>query len=224
VRRSRLPHAGAVLLAAALTAGIAFLAPGGSALARKRERTSGSAHAVQHDRVQHDRVQHARVQRARRQQRAEAARAARAQALLRGVVAKRDETWRWERLMTGRRVSPYSGSAARARSIAYRLWALRVWTARAAAARRRAAHPPRLAAWLCIHRYEGAWNDPDPPYFGGLQMSLEFQRAYGPGLLARKGTADRWTPLEQMWAAERAYSSGLGFRPWPSTARSCGLL
>jgi hypothetical protein len=55
-------------------------------------------------------------------------------------------------------------------------------------------------------------------------MSLDFQRAYGPGLLARKGTADKWTPLEQMWAAERAYRSGLGFQPWPSTARSCGLL
>jgi hypothetical protein len=184
-------------------------------VARKRERTSSSVHAVQH---------------ARRQERAQAARtaarahAARAQALLRGLVAKRNETWRWERLMTGRRLSPYAGSASRARSIAYRLWALRVWTVRAAAARRRAAHPPRLAAWRCIHRYEGAWDDPDPPYFGGLQMSLDFQRAYGRGLLARKGTADRWTPLEQMWAAERAYRSGLGFRPWPSTARSCGLL
>ena len=41
-----------------------------------------------------------------------------------------------------------------------------------------------------IHRFEGAWNDPNPPYYGGLQMDLGFQRTYGRGLLARKGTAD----------------------------------
>ena len=61
-------------------------------------------------------------------------------------------------------------------------------------------------------------------YYGGLQMNMEFQRTYGAELLARKGTADRWTPLEQIWVAERAYRSGLGFQPWPNTARMCGLL
>ena len=79
-------------------------------------------------------------------------------------------------------------------------------------------------AFLCIHRYEGAWNDPDPPYFGGLQMDMDFQRAYGPGLLASKGTADRWTPAEQIGVAIRAYRSGRGFYPWPTTARMCGLI
>ena len=77
---------------------------------------------------------------------------------------------------------------------------------------------------MCIHGYEGAWNDPGAPYYGGLQMDLEFQRAWGSELLARKGTADHWTPLEQMWVAERAYRSGLGFTPWPNTARMCGVL
>jgi len=75
-----------------------------------------------------------------------------------------------------------------------------------------------------IHRYEGAWNDPNPPYYGGLQMDLGFQRTYGGGLLSRKGTANHWTPLEQMWAAERAHRSGRGFYPWPNTARYCGLI
>ena len=34
--------------------------------------------------------------------------------------------------------------------------------------------------------------------------------------------ADHWTPIEQMWVAERAYRSGRGFYPWPNTARYCG--
>ena len=61
-------------------------------------------------------------------------------------------------------------------------------------------------------------------YYGGLQMDISFQRTYGPELLRTKGTADRWTPYEQMWVAERAYRSGRGYYPWPNTARSCGLI
>ena len=55
-------------------------------------------------------------------------------------------------------------------------------------------------------------------------MDIDFQRAYGPELLRRKGTANRWTAVEQMWVAERAYRSGRGFYPWPNTARYCGLI
>jgi hypothetical protein len=55
-------------------------------------------------------------------------------------------------------------------------------------------------------------------------MDLAFQRAYGRGLLRRKGTANRWTPLEQMWTAERAHRSGSGFSPWTNTAGYCGFL
>jgi hypothetical protein len=76
---------------------------------------------------------------------------------------------------------------------------------------------------MCIHRYEGSWVDPNAPYYGGLQMDLSFQRAYGGELLASKGTADNWSPLEQMWVAERAHASGRGFYPWPNTARYCNL-
>lgn len=61
-------------------------------------------------------------------------------------------------------------------------------------------------------------------YYGGLQMDISFQRAYGRELLRRKGTANNWTAAEQMWVAERAYRSGRGFYPWPNTARSCGLI
>ena len=49
-------------------------------------------------------------------------------------------------------------------------------------------------------------------------------RTYGGDLLRRKGTADKWTPVEQMWVAERAYRAGRGFYPWPNTARYCGLI
>ena len=139
------------------------------------------------------------------------------------IARKRDETWHWQRLM-GRRLAPSEISSVRTTGLTRRRTELRVWIHRARYARKRALRPPHRHAWLCIHRFEGAWNDPDAPYYGGLQMDTSFQRTYGPVLLRRKGTADRWTPLEQMWVAERALRSGRGFHPWPNTARFCGLL
>jgi hypothetical protein len=53
-------------------------------------------------------------------------------------------------------------------------------------------------------------------------MDVSFQLHYGRRLYRLKGTADHWTPLEQIWAAEKARRSGLGFSPWPNTARLCG--
>jgi hypothetical protein len=106
----------------------------------------------------------------------------------------------------------------------YRLWRRDAWRIRAERARFRAHHPPHLAEWRCIHRWEGSWTDPNSPYYGGLQMDLAFQRAYGPRLLRHKGTANHWAPYEQMWVAERALKAGRGFHPWPLTARRCGLI
>jgi hypothetical protein len=106
----------------------------------------------------------------------------------------------------------------------YRLWRRDAWRIRAERARFRAHHPPHLAEWRCIHRWEGSWTDPNSPYYGGLQMDLAFQRAYGLGLLRHKGTANHWAPYEQMWVAERALKAGRGFHPWPLTARRCGLI
>lgn len=84
---------------------------------------------------------------------------------------------------------------------------------------------PRLSAWVCIHHYEGAWNaNTGNGYYGGLQMDTGFQSTYGPELLHSKGTANNWTPKEQIMVADRAYESGRGFNPWPNTARACGLL
>ena len=123
---------------------------------------------------------------------------------------------RWE-IVTGR---PHARSRVR---LDTRL-ALRFWRHRARLVLRLAAHPPHMSGWLCIHRYEGSWSDRDDPYWGGLQMDRGFMRSYAPRLLLRRGLANRWTPLEQMWVAERAHRSGRGYWPWASTARACGLL
>jgi hypothetical protein len=53
-------------------------------------------------------------------------------------------------------------------------------------------------------------------------MSMGFRRGYGPEWFSAKGTADHWTPVEQMWVAERAWHVR-GFHPWPTTARMCGF-
>jgi hypothetical protein len=148
--------------------------------------------------------------------------------LLAPIGQKRNETWRWQRLMRKPR-SRYSDSATRSIDPDYRRWVLLLWTKRARTARVQAANPPHKAAWQCIYRHErhpaqGWATHTGNGFFGGLQMDLAFQRTYGAELLRRKGTADRWTPLEQIWVAERAYRSGRGFFPWPNTARACGLI
>jgi len=147
---------------------------------------------------------------------------ARANPILDDIRTYRTITWKWQRLMQVPRTVSWRHE--RHAGVAYRTWIRRLWQKRAATAWRRAQSPPHEAAWRCIHRYEGAWTDTGAPYYGGLQMDISFQQTYGSELLARKGTADHWTPIEQMWVAERAYRSGRGFYPWPNTARYCGLI
>jgi hypothetical protein len=77
--------------------------------------------------------------------------------------------------------------------------------------------------FLCIHSFEGAWDDPDAPYWGGLQMDREFMASYGPEFVRAWGTADHWPVSVQIAVAIRAYLSGRGFHPWPNTSRACGL-
>jgi hypothetical protein len=131
-------------------------------------------------------------------------------------------TWRWERVMGAPRTDT-AGRVLAQMSLGDVERALRLWRGRAVAAAKRAERPPHLKAWLCIHRYEGSWTDPNAPYYGGLQMNVSFQEHYGRWLFQHKGTADHWSPLEQMWTAENALKSR-GFWPWPNTARYCGLL
>jgi hypothetical protein len=131
-------------------------------------------------------------------------------------------TWHWQRVM-GVRLTPTNGRVLASMSASDVQQAAADWRRHANAALRQAQHPPQLHAFLCIHRYEGSWTDGGGPYWGGLQMDLSFQRTYGAWLYRHKGTADHWTPLEQIWTAVRAAHSR-GFWPWPNTARFCGLM
>lgn len=82
-----------------------------------------------------------------------------------------------------------------------------------------------VRGFLCIHRYEGRWDaNTGNGYYGGLQMDLSFQRAYGREFLAAFGTANNWPIPIQIAVAVRAHLSGRGWGPWPSTARRCGLV
>jgi hypothetical protein len=128
----------------------------------------------------------------------------------------RTATWRWQVVMGMPRA--HSSVPLNTRR------ALLFWWRYARYVRRLSVHVPHRNAWLCIHRYEGSWTDSGDPYWGGLQMNRGFMRSYAPRVLLRRGLADHWTPLEQMWVAERAHRSGRGFYPWPNTARYCGLI
>lgn len=132
------------------------------------------------------------------------------------------QTWYWQKL-TGSPMTQTAGRTLAAMAVSDLKQTVSVWQRRAASAHRLAQRPPHMNEWMCIHHYEGAWNDTGGPYWGGLQMSLSFQQRYGGWIFKRKGTADHWTPLEQIWTAEKALKTR-GFWPWPNTARFCGLI
>lgn len=87
--------------------------------------------------------------------------------------------------------------------------------------------------WQCVHRWEGRWNDPGAPYFGGLQMGFGFMRAYGDrqsfgrNIYRQEGTADHWSEREQIAVADGAHrengrsTSWLGGQ-WPGSPSECG--
>jgi hypothetical protein len=54
-------------------------------------------------------------------------------------------------------------------------------------------------------------------------MDQHFMSLFGSQFVARWGSADNWPVWAQLEAAARAHESGLGFTPWPNTARACGL-
>lgn len=140
----------------------------------------------------------------------------------------RRETWGWQALMKARR-TPTGYEERTAKSVSYLVWLRDLWRSRATRAEVRAQDPPHEQGWRCIQRHEaaqaGGWAaSTGNGYYGGLQMSRQFQRVLAPELLRGKGTADNWTAIEQMWVAERAVRRGYGFTPWPRSARACGLL
>lgn len=133
-----------------------------------------------------------------------------------------ENTWHMQRVM-GLPLTPTNRSYQQEKSIPYLGWVKKHWKEAHWKTLLSYKNPPHLSEFLCIHGYEGSWTDDYSPYWGGLQMDLGFQGAYGGYLMSTKGTANRWTPLEQIWTAEKAFKTR-GFWPWPNTARYCGLL
>jgi hypothetical protein len=140
----------------------------------------------------------------------------------RHIRQSRAATRRWLAVMRGGPVVQDASRDLSGRSLAGLPRLAQVWRHREHAAWWQATHPPELRGWTCIHRYEGSWTDSGGPYYGGLQMDLSFQATYGGWLLRHRGTADHWSPLEQIWTAVRAWRVR-GFSPWPSTAHYCGM-
>jgi len=145
------------------------------------------------------------------------------------VAYSRRLTLRLRRIYPGTVSARFAHSARRTGRETLRLWQRRSALAAVEVAEHGAARPvvPDWLndAFLCIHRYEGAWNsNTGNGYYGGLQMDMAFQGLYGTDYLRRWGTADNWPAWAQVQAAVRAHRSGRGFGPWPNTARACGLL
>lgn len=88
---------------------------------------------------------------------------------------------------------------------------------------RRTLPPWWVRAALCVHSHEGSWQDSGAPYWGGLQMDMNFMRHYGWRELRRWGTAEHWTPHTQLVVAYRGWRAQ-GWGAWPNTARICGLI
>jgi hypothetical protein len=144
------------------------------------------------------------------------------------IVRYQRVTWRWQRVMSAP-LTRSSGTVRRIPSAGYRRWVRDLWQRRAIRTRRQAQNPPHRSAWLCLYAHErhpghGWRTNTGNGFYGGLQMDRSFMARYGGRLLRTKGTADRWTPLEQMWVGERALRAGRGFHPWPRSARACGLI
>lgn len=116
-----------------------------------------------------------------------------------------------------------NGSYKHSKSLLYVKWVERKWRATNYDVLKRFRNPPHLSQFTCIHGYEGSWTDTGAPYYGGLQMDSGFQGHYASTQLLAKGTANHWTPLEQIWTAEEALKTR-GYWPWPNTARYCHLL
>ena len=145
-----------------------------------------------------------------------------------GIADQRQRTWYWQdksgiarwptRHLERHASLPYLHHIAK-------LWKQRYHEARHAFKRAVVVASSDMSAWLCIHSHEGAWNAATGNgFYGGLQMDMGFQQAYGSEFLARYGTANNWPPSVQIQVARRARDSGRGYGPWPNTARSCGLL
>jgi len=147
---------------------------------------------------------------------------------------RRDQkaTWHWQDIMLKRHTRP-AKPVAHISSLNWLQHVAKYWHKRRLHVRRLAHHPPHLWLWLCIHRQEAPWRNPGVTwdgrpsrYFGGLQMGEWFMWRYAPRLRIRRGRANNWPPLQQIWVAERAfkregYSRTWLLGQWVPTASHC---
>ena len=148
-------------------------------------------------------------------------------ALSRRVAYTRRLTLVLRRIYPAKVTKRFATARARTGAGTLRLWQRRLGVATLQVLRHGHRPLPRAlsSAFLCIHRYEGAWDsNTGNGYYGGLQMDRRFQSLYGSEYVARWGTADNWPAWAQLQVAVRAYQAGRGFYPWPNTARACGLI
>jgi hypothetical protein len=141
-----------------------------------------------------------------------------------GVAWQRTTAWRsQDRAYEARTRTVYAER--HTRSPAYIRWIAQHWKHIRAEANAKAARLARLiphrGLWLCIHRGEGAWNDPNAPFYGGLQMTSP----WGTGVYYVE-RADWLSPWEQMRKAELGYiASGHSISwlrgQWPNTSPPC---
>lgn len=141
--------------------------------------------------------------------------------ILQKIHQSRNQTWRYQRAL-GNCCRPYHHRADESPSRAYRRWILSTWQRRERFAGDRWHSSTIRRNLMCIHHGEGSWTDPNAPYWGGLQMDQSFMQTYGPHTYAVKGTADHWTPFEQLTAGARAVRVR-GYSPWPQTRIPCGV-
>jgi hypothetical protein len=150
-------------------------------------------------------------------------------AVVRGVDFYKTATWKWQQKL-GAHPTRSSFKPHKILSCDYANWVGSLWRYRAHrwhikfkqyVKAQQHLLPDHYSSWLCIHRYEGAWNsNTGNGYYGGLQFGYSEWKRFGGKFAPMAYLA---TPLEQMWAAE-AYWEVSGFYPWPNTARACGLI
>ncbi len=78
-----------------------------------------------------------------------------------------------------------------------------------------------LRAALCVHSYEGSWQDSGYPYFGGMQFDIPTWLSNGGGRYAYY--PHMASPTNQLRVAYKLWQSR-GWYPWPTTARKCNLI
>ena len=123
----------------------------------------------------------------------------------------------------GRGRTPNRGRYLRTRDVAFRLHVLKQWRRRAIRAGE-GAQPAARAPLALPPAARGPWRDAHDPYWGGLSDGPTLSCSTTPrAISSRRGWANTWSPVEQMWVAEQAHRAG-GASTLAQHRPVCGLL